>query len=79
MERSRERDTYRLSRLDKPLNVPDWIDVIWLLFKFLQNKKYLLYTLWISDQIGIVKFRRQKPHTVGQPTQKPMEKTFIEN
>ena len=28
VERSRERDTYRLPRLDKPLNVPDWIDVI---------------------------------------------------
>jgi hypothetical protein len=39
MERSRERDTYSAWRVDKPLNVPDWIDVIWLLFKFLQNKK----------------------------------------
>ena len=35
--------------------------------------------MYISDQIGIVKFRIQKPHTVGQPTQRPMEETFIEN
>jgi len=26
-----------------------------------------------------VKVRSQMPHTVGQPTQRPKEKTFIEN
>jgi len=30
MECNREINTYRLKRLGKPLNVPDWIDVIWL-------------------------------------------------
>jgi hypothetical protein len=33
----------------------------------------------ISDQISIVQIRSQKPHTVGQPTQRTKEKTFIEN
>jgi hypothetical protein len=33
----------------------------------------------ISDQMGIVKFRSQKPHTVGQATHRAKENTFIEN
>jgi hypothetical protein len=44
----------------------------------IQNIKYLLKTMYISDQISIMKVRSQKPHSVGQPTQIPKEKTFIE-
>jgi hypothetical protein len=45
MERSRERDTYRILRLENTLNVPDWIDLILLEFKYLQHIKFLLYTM----------------------------------
>ena len=33
----------------------------------------------LSDQISIVQVRSQKPHTIGQPTQRQKENTFIEN
>jgi len=46
---SRELDTYTLKRLGKSLNMPDLIDVIWLVLKLLQNIKYILNTMTIWD------------------------------
>jgi hypothetical protein len=47
MEESRDLDTYRLKRLGKSLNVPDWIDVILLEYKLLQHIIYVLNTMKI--------------------------------
>ena len=41
MGNKKEFNTYRVVRLGKSLNVPTWIDVIWLEFKLLQNIKYV--------------------------------------
>jgi len=41
----KEFDTYRRKRLGKLLNVSAWIDVIWFLFTWLQNIKYVLNTM----------------------------------
>ena len=60
-----EFDTHSSVSLAKSLNVPDWIDVIWLLFTLLQNIKYVLNTMTIWDPISKGKIGRRQ-HTEGQ-------------
>ena len=52
----KEFDTYRCIRLVKSLNTPGLIDIIWFLYKSLQNIKYVLntMTIWYPLSFGNV-------------------------
>ena len=63
-----EFDTYRWVRLVKSLNVPDWIDVMLLACKSLQNIKYVLNTMIIWDSIRIEKVGRHHLCNLPEPT-----------